>query len=93
MKAIHAVDGTFKGWYCDAAWPVELDGEQLVSVDLELDLWVSPDRATMLRLDEDEFEAFGVADAFPVAAAHARRAIDELERLAAAGTAPFVRPE
>jgi hypothetical protein len=92
VKAIRAVDGTFKGWYCDIAWPVELEGERLVSVDLELDLWVSPDRTTILRLDEDEFEAFGVATTFPVAAVHARQALAELERLASTGAPPFDRP-
>jgi predicted RNA-binding protein associated with RNAse of E/G family len=91
-KAIRTADGVFKGWYCDVAWPVEVDGDRLVSVDLELDLWVSPDRATILRLDEDEFEAFGVDSVFPVAAAHARRAFDELEQLARTGAPPFDRP-
>jgi predicted RNA-binding protein associated with RNAse of E/G family len=89
VKAIRSAAGAFKGWYCDVAWPVEIDADRLVSVDLELDLWVSPDRSTVLRLDEDEFEAFGVAEMFPVAAEHARRAIDELERLALKGAPPF----
>jgi predicted RNA-binding protein associated with RNAse of E/G family len=89
VKAISSASGGFKGWYCDAARPAEVDGDVLVSVDLELDLWVSPDRAVIARLDEDEFHAFGVPARDPFAAAAAMHAIDELERLAAAGEAPF----
>jgi predicted RNA-binding protein associated with RNAse of E/G family len=89
VKAISSASGVFKGWYCDAARPAEVDDDVLVSVDLELDLWVSPDRAVIARLDEDEFHTFGVPAQDPFAAAAAMHAIDELERLAAAGEAPF----
>ena len=92
VKAISTASGVFKGWYCDAARPAEVDGDVLVSVDLELDLWVSPDRAVIARLDEDEFHAFGVPVQDPFAAAAAMHAIDELERLAATGEAPFEMP-
>jgi predicted RNA-binding protein associated with RNAse of E/G family len=92
VKAISTASGVFKGWYCDAARPVEVDGEELVSVDLELDLWVAPDRAVITRLDEDEFHALGLPEQDPFAAAAAMHAIDELERLATSGEAPFDVP-
>jgi predicted RNA-binding protein associated with RNAse of E/G family len=92
VKAISTASGAFKGWYCDAARPAEIDGDVLVSVDLELDLWVSPDRSVIIRLDEDEFRAFGVPERDPFAAAEARHAIDDLERLAKRGEAPFEMP-
>jgi predicted RNA-binding protein associated with RNAse of E/G family len=57
----------------------------LVVADLDLDLWVSADGATVLRLDEDEFEESGLSDRDPGAAARARQALDELERLARNG--------
>jgi len=50
--------------------------------DLDLDLWVSADRSAVLRLDEDEFAASGLAGRDPEAAAAAVAALDELERLA-----------
>lgn len=60
------------------------DGELLVE-DLDLDLWVSADGSSVLRLDEDEFEESGLAARDPGAADAARQALDELERLALAG--------
>lgn len=54
----------------------------MVSEDLDLDLWVSADGRTMLRLDEDEFSAAGLTDTDPVSAARAWEALAELERLA-----------
>ncbi len=92
VKAIRSAAGVFKGWYCDVARPAEIDSGILVSVDLELDLWVSADRAVIIRLDEDEFHALGVPDQYPQAAAAAMRAIEELERLARSGRAPFDGP-
>ncbi|GAA3070470.1 hypothetical protein FHS39_003989 [Streptomyces olivoverticillatus] len=76
--------GALKGWYCDVARPAEI-GEEVVVEDLDLDLWLSADAATVLRLDEDEFDASGLAERDRDAAASARRALDELEALARAG--------
>ncbi|MFD9498632.1 DUF402 domain-containing protein [Streptomyces sp. NPDC060035] len=77
--------GELKGWYCDINRPAVLrDGELLVE-DLDLDLWVSADGSSVLRLDEDEFEESGLADRDPVAAEAAVRALDELEQLVRAG--------
>ncbi|MGX1881880.1 DUF402 domain-containing protein [Streptomyces sp. NPDC055287] len=79
VKEVRAGDGTLKGWYCDVTRPaVVVDGRVEVE-DLDLDLWVSADGATVLRLDEDEFEASGLADRDPEAAAEARRSLDDLE--------------
>jgi predicted RNA-binding protein associated with RNAse of E/G family len=91
IKAVRSSEGVLKGWYCDAAWPAEICDGELLTVDLELDLWVSADRTQMLRLDEEEFVAFGVAARNPTTAQAARDAIDECERLARLGAAPFDR--
>ncbi|MET7785887.1 DUF402 domain-containing protein [Streptomyces sp. NPDC005248] len=85
VKEVRTGEGTLKGWYCDITRPAVLrDGELLVE-DLDLDLWVSADGSSVLRLDEDEFEGSGLAARDPAAADAARRALDELERVALAG--------
>lgn len=82
VKEVRTGGGVLKGWYCDVTRPAVLhDGELLVD-DLDLDLWVSADGSAVLRLDEDEFEASGLADRDPEAAGAATRALDELEHLA-----------
>ncbi|WP_128375560.1 DUF402 domain-containing protein [Streptomyces cavernae] len=58
---------------------------EIVVEDLDLDLWCSADGGTVLRLDEDEFAASGLADRDPEAASAAERSLDELERLARGG--------
>ena len=83
---VRAVAGALKGWYCNVTRPAEFDGETITSEDLELDLFVTPDRATLLRLDLDEFEA---RDFEPATRAAALAALDELEVLARAGEPPF----
>jgi hypothetical protein len=85
IKEVRDARGGLKGWYCDVARPVTLEGDHLSSKDLELDLWVSADLRTVLRLDEDELARSGLTEADPTAAAEARLALDELERLAADG--------
>lgn len=82
VKEVRGATGVLKGWYCDITRPAVLrDGELLVE-DLDLDLWVSADGSSVLRLDEDEFEESGLAERDPAAAGAARRALDELEHLA-----------
>ncbi|MFF1646057.1 DUF402 domain-containing protein [Streptomyces sp. NPDC058240] len=82
VKEVRTGAGRLKGWYCDITRPAVLrDGELLVE-DLDLDLWVSADGSSVLRLDEDEFEESGLAGRDPAAAGAARRALDELEHLA-----------
>ncbi|MGR8011419.1 DUF402 domain-containing protein [Streptomyces hypolithicus] len=84
VKEVRTGDGTLKGWYCDVARPAVVRDGRVEVEDLDLDLWRSADGSTVLRLDEDEFEASGLADSAPEAAAEARRALDSLERLARA---------
>ncbi|MEU7027553.1 DUF402 domain-containing protein [Streptomyces sp. SBR177] len=83
VKEVRSGDGALKGWYCDVTRPaaVAADGARVVVEDLDLDLWVSADGSEVLRLDEDEFAASGLAASDPEAAARAVRALDELERL------------
>ncbi|MBM7171278.1 DUF402 domain-containing protein [Streptomyces sp. G44] len=85
VKEVYAADGTLKGWYCDVTRPTSRDGDVLTVEDLDLDLWCSADGATVLRLDEDEFEASALPATDPAAAAAALRALTELESLARGG--------
>jgi diadenosine tetraphosphate (Ap4A) HIT family hydrolase len=82
IKEIRDASGVRKGWYCDVARPVHIEDRVIVSEDLELDLWVSADRRTVLRLDEDEFEERRRVEADPDVERHALLALEELERLA-----------
>ncbi|MGW0958116.1 DUF402 domain-containing protein [Streptomyces gelaticus] len=82
VKEVRTGEGGLKGWYCDITRPAVLRDGQLLVEDLDLDLWVSADGSSVLRLDEDEFEESGLAERDPAAAGAARRALDELERLA-----------
>ncbi|HWQ11167.1 MAG TPA: DUF402 domain-containing protein [Roseiflexaceae bacterium] len=86
---LRSADGILKGWYCNVTRPAAISAAMIVSEDLALDLFVPPGRQGLLRLDEDEFEALGLAAADPAAYAAARAALAELERLACAGAAPF----
>lgn len=82
VKEVRTGDGRLKGWYCDITRPAVLADGVLAVEDLDLDLWVSADGASVLRLDEDEFEESGLAGRDPAAAGAAVRALDDLERLA-----------
>ncbi|MFD6419951.1 DUF402 domain-containing protein [Streptomyces sp. NPDC060194] len=85
VKEVRSADGVLKGWYCDVTRPAVRTGGELVVEDLDLDLWVSADGSLVLRLDEDEFAASGLAERDPEAARQAGSALDELEHLAQAG--------
>ncbi|MFD8798952.1 DUF402 domain-containing protein [Streptomyces atroolivaceus] len=85
VKEVRTGEGRLKGWYCDITRPAVLRGTELVVEDLDLDLWVSADGSSVLRLDEDEFEESGLAGRDPSAADAAVRALEELEDLARAG--------
>ncbi|MER6101504.1 DUF402 domain-containing protein [Streptomyces sp. NPDC001832] len=82
VKEVRTGAGELKGWYCDITRPAVLRDAELLVEDLDLDLWVSADGSSVLRLDEDEFEESGLAERDPAAAEAARRALDELEHLA-----------
>jgi hypothetical protein len=85
IKEVRDSNGVLKGWYADVVRPVLVAEGLLVAEDLDLDLWLSADRQTILRLDEDEFAASGLAESDPAAAAQALRALEELDRLASKG--------
>ncbi|MFF4348194.1 DUF402 domain-containing protein [Streptomyces sp. NPDC001530] len=85
VKEVRDAEGVLKGWYCDITRPATVSRGELVVEDLDLDLWRSADGRTVLRLDEDEFAASGLATTDPAAAAAAENALDELERLAREG--------
>ncbi|MCX5348126.1 DUF402 domain-containing protein [Streptomyces mirabilis] len=85
VKEVRDAEGVRKGWYCDITRPATLSGGELVAEDLDLDLWRSADGADVLRLDEDEFAASGLATTDPRAATAARNALDTLELLAREG--------
>ncbi|MEU9284769.1 DUF402 domain-containing protein [Streptomyces sp. NPDC048275] len=85
VKEVRDVRGVRKGWYCDITRPATVSGGELVVEDLDLDLWRSADGTAVLRLDEDEFAASGLATTDPQAAAAAQDALDTLERLALEG--------
>lgn len=86
---IHSLDGRLKGWYCNVTRPAHFDGDTITSEDLELDLFVRPDRSAMLRLDLDEFEARNFAQLDRPTYDAALSALDELERLVRDGAPPF----
>jgi uncharacterized protein len=86
--AIYDVDsGELKGWYCNITRPAVIADGEVSAVDLALDLWVAPDKSTLV-LDEEEFAALPLA---PSEAAAARAACDELRALAAGRAGPFDR--
>ncbi|MFE8940466.1 DUF402 domain-containing protein [Streptomyces sp. NPDC007872] len=85
VKEVRSADGVLKGWYCDVTRPPVIGGSGVVVEDLDLDLWVSADGSEVLRLDEDEFAASGLAASDPEAADRAVAALDELEALGHAG--------
>ncbi|WP_069812935.1 DUF402 domain-containing protein [Streptomyces sp. TP-A0874] len=84
VKEVRDASGRLKGWYCDVTRPAVVRSDSLTVEDLDLDLWLSADGGTVLRLDEDEFLDSGLPERDPVAAARAREALDELEGLARA---------
>lgn len=81
--------GDLKGWYCNITRPACFLNGVVTSEDLELDLFVAPDRLRLLRLDQEEFDALGLNVAEPAAHAAALAALAELEAMARAGLPPF----
>jgi Protein of unknown function (DUF402) len=99
VKEVRTGDGALKGWYCDITRPAVLEHGELRVEDLDLDLWVSAEdpsgegrERVVLRLDEDEFAASGLAERDPDAADRAVRALDELELLAENGQLTSLLP-
>ncbi|MFD7556202.1 MULTISPECIES: DUF402 domain-containing protein [unclassified Streptomyces] len=82
VKEVWTGDGVLKGWYCDVTRPAVVREGVITVEDLDLDLWVSADGSSVLRLDEDEFAESGLATSDPEAAAQAVRALDTLDEQA-----------
>lgn len=83
---IHDVDDNrIKGWYCNFARPALISEAQIVSDDMELDLFVYPDGRTLLR-DKDDFEALPV-DAQEKS--QVRAALDDLMQRIQQAAPPF----
>jgi len=77
--------GRTKGWYCNVCQPLEIDGDQVRFVDMELDVFVFPDGRYVV-LDEDELE---MAMLTPEVKAAARTGLDEVLQLVEGRVAPF----
>jgi predicted RNA-binding protein associated with RNAse of E/G family len=86
---VRSSEGALKGWYCNITRPAQFEGEVLRSEDLELDLFVAPDRGHLLRLDQAEFEALALDVTEPEVYAAALRALYELEEMVRTGAPPF----
>jgi predicted RNA-binding protein associated with RNAse of E/G family len=86
---VRSAAGDLKGWYCNITRPALVAGDVVTSEDLELDLFVAPDRRNFLRLDQEEFDALALDVTEPAAYAAALQALAELEEMARAGAPPF----
>lgn len=86
---VRSAEDRLKGWYCNITRPALFDGDVLTSEDLELDLFVAPDRRRFVRLDQDEFDALALDVNEPDAYAAALKAFDELVEMAHTGAQPF----
>jgi predicted RNA-binding protein associated with RNAse of E/G family len=86
---VRSAAGELKGWYCNITRPAHVVDGAVTSEDLELDLFVAPDRQRLLRLDQEEFDALALDVTEPEAHAAALRALAELEAMARAGAPPF----
>ncbi|HVA23115.1 MAG TPA: DUF402 domain-containing protein [Chloroflexota bacterium] len=70
-------NGRTKGWYCNICQPIELDGDQLRFVDMELDVFVYADGRFVI-LDEDELAGANLPQAEQDAARAGLAAVVEL---------------
>lgn len=70
-------DGRFKGWYCNIAYPAEIEHQQVSYIDLALDLLVYPD-GQQLVLDEAEFDEMPISLEVQ---SQALSALDELQNI------------
>jgi predicted RNA-binding protein associated with RNAse of E/G family len=88
---VRSAAGDLKGWYCNITRPAIFGDDMLTSEDLELDLFVAPDRRHLLRLDLEEFDALALDVTEPEAYEAALQALHELEEMARTGVPPFDR--
>jgi hypothetical protein len=89
VYALHSPAGQLKGWYCNITRPAVFFLDTIESEDLELDLFVSPDRQTIMLLDEDEYAARGIEENEPVVHETVQAALYELRLRAERGDEPF----
>lgn len=81
-------DGALKGWYCNIARPARIEPGGLFAEDLALDLII--DRlGRSVVLDQEEFDSLDLPAGDR---RRARRALEELQRLASEGEPPFALP-
>ena len=85
---VWSAEDTLKGWYCNITRPALMADDVVTSEDLELDLFVAPDRRYLLRLDREEFDALALDVREPEAHAAALKALHELEDMARRGAPP-----
>lgn len=84
-------DGGLKGWYCNITRPAIISDTEIESEDLEIDVFVSPDRQEILVLDEEEYAMRGIEQDEPDSHQAVVAAIAELQTRATRGDAPFQR--
>jgi len=80
-----ALDGRFKGWYCNLSRPARFEATEILAEDLALDLIVFPDGRQVV-LDADEYEGLGLV---PEERVQVDRAMEELRELAFRKSPPF----
>jgi len=77
ILTLYGPDGRLKGWYANVCTPIAFDGQTIGYTDLDLDLWVRPDRGYLV-LDEEEFQARVVSSQPSEVVAQARAALATL---------------
>lgn len=80
IAAVHDREMAPKGWYCDVTRPTIVGPDEIVSHDLELDVWQPAGPGAALTLDEDEFAARELHRTDRDAHRSALAALDELVR-------------
>ncbi len=82
-------EGIRKGWYCNITRPAIFGDQTIESEDLDLDLFVAPDRQQLLVLDEAEYTARAFAINDPALHRAVQAALAELQHLVCQGAGPF----
>ncbi|MEZ4670124.1 MAG: DUF402 domain-containing protein [Anaerolineae bacterium] len=76
-----------KGWYCNVTRPAVIDDQLVVSDDLAVDVFITPN-GTIILLDEEEFSALNLSSDERMAAL---RAIQSIRQRVSDRAAPFNR--
>lgn len=83
-------DGPLKGWYCNICKPASFFGNEISFVDMVLDVFVYPDRQSLV-LDEEDFEKNAETVYSPGDATKAKSAVAELLAMVEQHQHPFDR--